>query len=1092
MDFDQLWQEYKELVLVIATAVATLVATLLGQKILPGLWKAIVKLWEKMEASLGKHLSAGRFERRYLEWLCEEQLFLKVRGIRTRSPVSVKLEEVYVSLTLNRPSRREANGQTGVKVVLMEELPEGRRLEQDPRLEIRAEESERLSIGQVLQSCPERLVILGGPGTGKTTLLSYLVLKFARGQAQETLELDEERLPVLIPLRELPRTGLSLTAENLPALCVAPEIAKECPADFFKKHLQDGNCIVLLDGMDEVTSEKERRRVAEQIEDFVTTYRDNRFVVTSRPAGYSGVALAGFTQLDICDFSDEDVEAFARYWCLAVELAVRRVESEISEAVARRKAEREAGELVTAIRASDRVRHLTVNPLLLTIVAMVHRYRATLPNRRVELYDECTEVLLGYWDQAKGIAGQLDWKRKRRILEPLAHWMHQEGLREAGRAQVEQVIAQALPTVGEKETGAAEFLKNVRERSGLLMERGLGIYGFSHLTFQEYLTASYLIDRREKGREELLKHLHDSWWLEVTLLYAGMQDATPLIEAILAQRDDIFENNLFLAARCLVDVVNIDPYLQEQVLARLLEEFRASEFQGLRERATGALIELGDSPSAPRVVEGLVGLLGDADENVRGRATSALGRLGQAEPGVVEGLVGLLGDEEANVRWSATSALGRLGQAEPGVVEGLVGLLGDADENVRGRAAYALGEVGQAEPGVVEGLVGLLGDADENVRGRAAYALGRLGQAEPGVVEGLVGLLGDEEANVRWSAAYALGEVGKAEPGVVEGLVGLLGDADENVRGRAASALGEVGQAEPGVVEGLVGLLGDENEDVRGRAAYALGRLGQAGPGVVEVLVGLMGAADENVRWNAAYALGRLGQAEPGVVEVLVGLLGDADGNVRGRAASALGEVGQAEPGVVEVLVGLMGDADENVRGRAASALGRLGQAEPGVVEVLVGLLGDADGNVRGRAAYALGQLGQAEPGVVEILLQRLGDKDIDPIHAFRVLRAKREVVSSLITAICSPDRAVSSGAALALDIDSRVILGEEKDPAISSRRVSSLKQLLNSEAEVDYSIFFAPLGKHRKVKDVSWGLLRHYSEETGERIYRGSGEARR
>ena len=217
--------------------------------------------------------------------------------------------------------------------------------------------------------------------------------------------LDEERLPILIPLRELSRTGLSLTTENLPALCVAPEIARECPAGFFKKRLEDGDCIVLLDGMDEVRNERERRQVAEQIEDFVTTYRDNRFVVTSRPAGYSGVTLGGFTQLDICDFSDEDVEAFARHWYLAVELAIRGIENEISEAVARRKAKREAKELVAAIRASDRVRRLTVNPLLLTIVAMVHSYRATLPNRRAELYDECTEVLLGYWDEARASPG---------------------------------------------------------------------------------------------------------------------------------------------------------------------------------------------------------------------------------------------------------------------------------------------------------------------------------------------------------------------------------------------------------------------------------------------------------------------------------------------------------------------------------------------------------------------------------------------------------------------------------------------------------------------------------------------------------------
>lgn len=363
MDFKQLWQEYKELILVIATALATLIATLLGQKILPGLWQAMIRLLEKLGTRLGGHLSAAKFEQRYLEWLCEEQRFLRVRGIRTRSPVAVELEDVYVSLTLNKPSRDRPEAKAGMEVMLEKGLPEGLRLEPGRRPDMRAEEPERLSVGEVLQRCPERLVILGGPGTGKTTLVSYLTLKFARGQAKEKLELDEKRLPILIPLRELPRTGLSLTADNLPALCTTPELAEKCPEGFFKERLEKGDCIVLLDGMDEVTTEEERRRVADQIDDFITTYHNkNRFVVTSRPAGYSGVALTGFTQLDVCDFTDEDVEAFARYWCLAVELAFRGVEREVSEAVARRKAEREAEELVAAIRANDRVRRLTVNP----------------------------------------------------------------------------------------------------------------------------------------------------------------------------------------------------------------------------------------------------------------------------------------------------------------------------------------------------------------------------------------------------------------------------------------------------------------------------------------------------------------------------------------------------------------------------------------------------------------------------------------------------------------------------------------------------------------------------------------------------------
>ena len=618
----------------------------------------------------------------------------------------------------------------------------------------------------------------------------------------------------------------------------------------------------------------------------------------------------------------------------------------------------------------------------MTIVAMVHRYRATLPNRRVELYDECTEVLLGYWDQAKGIAGQLDWARKRRVLEPLAYWMHERGLREAERAQVEKVIAEALPTVGEKEASAAEFLKNVRERSGLLMERGLGIYGFSHLTFQEYLTATYLIDRGEEGREELLKHLHDPWWLEVTLLYAGTQDATPLITAILAQRDDLFKNNLFLAAHCLVDVINVDPHVKDETLSRLLEEFRAGEFEGLRDRAKESLVELGNSPSAPKVVEALLKLLDDEETNVRGSAASALGWLEQAEPNVVEALLKLLDDEEANVRGSAASALGWLEQAEPSVVEALLGLLDDDEAEVRGSATFALGRLGQAKPNVVEALLELLDDKEANVRRSAASALGWLEQAEPSVVEALLGLLDDKEANVRGSATFALGRLGQAKPNVVEALLGLLDDEDENVRWRAASALGQLGQAEPSVVEALLELLDDKEANVRRSAASALGWLEQAEPSVVEALLGLLDDKEANVRGSATFALGRLGQAKPNVVEALLGLLDDEDENVRWRAASALGQLGQAEPSVVEVLLKLLDDEEANVRWSTASALGKLGQAEPEVVEALLQRLSAEEASVRGSAAYALDptmkppaeRIQQISPQDIPMLVDLLGD----------------------------------------------------------------------------------------------------------------------
>ncbi len=43
---------------------------------------------------------------------------------------------------------------------------------------------------------------------------------------------------------------------------------------------------------------------------------------------------------------------------------------------------------------------------------------------------------------------------------------------------------------------AEQFLKTLSESSGLFVERGQGLYGFMHRTFQEYYAARYLLDSK--------------------------------------------------------------------------------------------------------------------------------------------------------------------------------------------------------------------------------------------------------------------------------------------------------------------------------------------------------------------------------------------------------------------------------------------------------------------------------------------------------------------------------------------------------------------------------------------------------------------
>ncbi|MHC1743069.1 MAG: SUMF1/EgtB/PvdO family nonheme iron enzyme [Syntrophobacteraceae bacterium] len=467
---------------------------------------------------------------------------LPVAGFVTQIKVPIDIENIYVPLHAVF-DRRGIGGECYADATHAEDALR----KCDAVQELALTEAFRQTAGRHRRG----IVILGDPGAGKTTHLKQLLLCCLR-KGPETLGLPVDMLPVFLPLRDLRDLNAGLDGFIQDQLS-SPHLKTQ--PGFGKRLLTRGNLLFLLDGLDEVADRSERKKVAEWIEQGLQLHPSCSFVVTSRFAGYSpDVHLgAAFLELHIRPFSQEQSELFVRNWYRLVERGLAK-DPEQAEGIAREKAE----SLINRLRDPDfrarRVLELTRNPLLLTNICLVHRHRGQLPQRRARLYEECIDVLLDHWRGAIGLSIGISAQEGRRALQPAALWLHGKPERtRAGAAELAPRIEPVLKAIGWNQGSARDFLRTVRDVSGLLTGWGLDQYGFMHLGFQEYLAAREIRSLAFKDKSvllELASHFGESWWQEVTLLLLALEDPS-LFEPFMTE---LLQLPAVVASRGLVDL----------------------------------------------------------------------------------------------------------------------------------------------------------------------------------------------------------------------------------------------------------------------------------------------------------------------------------------------------------------------------------------------------------------------------------------------------------------------------------------------------------------------------------------------------------
>ncbi len=545
--------------------------------------------------------------RHYTQWAAKKHRCLSVQGVEATFHHPIEIKRVYVNLY----AHMACQDQSGAWIDGEGEM-EGSEGSALPTVDIQGAFAalEHLKI--------KDMVILGAPGSGKTTLLKYLLMSIIDGEGEQELGLDSSIIPFFSSLKEL---------KNPEDESFADFMRRECQLDTFsisdasfREMLDTGRAIILLDGLDEVVGEDARLKTCQWIESARREFPRTRFVITSRFGGYSGKCrLKGdCLEISLRDFSLEDVETFLVNWFETVEALLHPADD---EEWCRSRGREKALVLFNTVMRLDGLVELAVNPLLLQIIALVHRDRAgALPPRRVELYEECLNVLLEKWDAAKELDVLLTAREARQVLQPLALWFHEdEQPRYAPLADIAKIVKEPLERIGKTDIAPERLLQDFDDRSGIITAFKETDYGFSYLSFQEYLAAVEI--RNSRRIELLLEKYGQKRWDEVILLSLALNNPS-IFEEFLEQ---LIPTNAFLEETGLVLDALQDSVVKpiKPLVHAVMNDMLALE---ARYNALRALKHIG----GPRAIDTLKTCVSSEDMTLARLAFEALESLGAA------------------------------------------------------------------------------------------------------------------------------------------------------------------------------------------------------------------------------------------------------------------------------------------------------------------------------------------------------------------------------------------------------------------------------------------------------------------------------
>ncbi len=364
-------------------------------------------------------------------------------------------------------------------------------------------------IDAVLQS-DSSVFIIGESGCGKSTLFRQLSKQVIE---QNSLRNDYELYPIIISFNQIKQNNFSIE-QTIKQYFLGEQYQKiNIDTDLI---LKNGNCVIFIDALDEIASNKDKEKAFDSLERFSALYPSIKLICTSRPSDflYQCCSDKGFRSFEIDRINRRQIAQYIHAYFGENEVLSKR--------------------LIKSLRDSGLLDKLPATPMTLALVTIIFdEQQIEIPSTITDLYGLFVDLLLKKFE-FRSTKDIVEKNIKHRILANLAKEMHLRKLTSVQVDDAKKFICSYLQERGIYDVSVEDLLEDIISNSGLLIYSERQELQFKHLSFQEYFTAYEYFHHRPEERTKFVDNFHKLWWQNVAIFYAGFtKDSPSLLTEIL-------------------------------------------------------------------------------------------------------------------------------------------------------------------------------------------------------------------------------------------------------------------------------------------------------------------------------------------------------------------------------------------------------------------------------------------------------------------------------------------------------------------------------------------------------------------------------